>query len=242
MYAVTDERIGESSLTRLINEGFSPILMPPATYLQPAVSAHTDMLIFIGFDRLFCHRRYFESNRELIDKLCRISGKALALSDEPTGEKYPIDVLFNACIVGEKLICKINDWRMEAGGINLTNGLTGKVLNQPGPGSFSEDGLSFKIDFLPDLSPVPFYEVPIDKEYFIAGYDKRKDMKNFNYCYGEAFEYGYVQTVHTAQGSQWKTGVYFEEYLPSNNNQLHYTALSRFSNKCIYVKKDRKYR
>jgi hypothetical protein len=46
MYAVTDERIGESSLTRLINEGFSPILMPPATYLQPAVSAHTDMLIF----------------------------------------------------------------------------------------------------------------------------------------------------------------------------------------------------
>jgi hypothetical protein len=105
MYAVTDERIGESSLTRLINEGFSPILMPPATYLQPAVSAHTDMLIFIGFDRLFCHRRYFESNRELIDKLCRISGKALTLSDEPTGEKYPLDVLFNACIVGKKLIC-----------------------------------------------------------------------------------------------------------------------------------------
>ena len=57
---------------------------------------------------------------------------------------------------------------------------------------------------------------------------------------GEAFEFGYVQTVHLAQGSQWKNGIYFEEFLPSNNNQLHYTALSRFSNKCIYVKRNRR--
>ena len=66
-------------------------------------------------------------------------------------------------------------------------------------------------------------------------------MKAFNYIYGEAFEYGYCQTVYTAQGSQWNCGVYFEEYMPSNNNQLHYTALSRFRSKCIYVKKNRKY-
>ena len=141
---------------------------------------------------------------------------------------------------GEKLICKVNDWRMEAGGINLTNGLTGVVLNKPDVSSF--DGKSFRVDFLPDLSPVPFIDVPVDYEFFIADYNKRRDMKNFNYCNGEAFEFGYVQTVHTAQGSQWKTGVYFEEFMPSHNNQLHYTALSRFSNKCIYVKKNRKYR
>lgn len=140
---------------------------------------------------------------------------------------------------GEKLICRINDWRLESGGINLTNGLTGRVLNQPDVSSF--DGKCFKIDFMPDLNPVPFLEVPVDYEFFTTSVDKRKDMKNFNYCYGEAFEYGYVETVHVAQGSQWKTGVYFEEYMPSNNNQLNYTALSRFSNKCIYVKKNRKY-
>jgi hypothetical protein len=105
MYVVTDERISETSLAYLKNEGFSSILIPPATYLQPAVASHTDMLLFLGFDRLFCHCRYYESNAELIDNLCRISGKALTLSDEPTGEKYPLDVLFNACIVGEKIIC-----------------------------------------------------------------------------------------------------------------------------------------
>lgn len=140
---------------------------------------------------------------------------------------------------GEKLICRINDWRMESGGINLTNGLTGRVLNQPDVSTF--DGKCFYIDFLPDLNPVPFMNIPVDYEYFTTDFRKRNDMKNFNYCFGEGFEYGYVETVHIAQGSQWPTGIYFEEYMPSNMNKLNYTALSRFSNKCIYVKKDRKY-
>lgn len=140
---------------------------------------------------------------------------------------------------GEKLICRMNDWRMESGGICLTNGLTGKVMNYPDVSSF--DGKCFRIDFLPDLNPVVFPYVPVDYEFFTADLARKSSMKNFNYCCGEAFEFGYVQTVHTAQGSQWPTGVYFEEYMPSNNNQLHYTALSRFRNKCIYVKKNRKY-
>ena len=56
------------------------------------------------------------------------------------------------------------------------------------------------------------------KEYLIKGYNLNSDrMKN--------------------NGG----GVYFEEFLPSNSNKLHYTALSRFSNKCIYVKPNRKY-
>lgn len=140
---------------------------------------------------------------------------------------------------GEKLICRINDWRMEAGGINLTNGLTGRVINQPDASEF--DGKCFKVDFLPDLSPVPFIDVPVDYEFFTGDLSRKKDMKAFNYCYGEAMEFGYCQTVYTAQGSQWPVGVYFEEYMPSNNNQLNYTALSRFEHKCFYVKKNRKY-
>lgn len=141
--------------------------------------------------------------------------------------------------MGEKVICRKNDWRMSSGGINLTNGLCGRVMNHPDVSSF--DGKCFKIDFMPDLNPIPFIDVPVDYEFFTADNARRKDMKAFNYCNGEAFEFGYVQTVHLAQGSQWKTGVYFEEFLPSNNNQLHYTALSRFQSKCVYVKKNRKY-
>lgn len=140
---------------------------------------------------------------------------------------------------GEKLICRANDWRLESGGINLTNGLTGRVMNQPDVSTF--DGKCFYVDFMPDLGSSAFIHTPVDYTFFSASLEKKKDMKAFNYIYGEAFEYGYCQTVYTAQGSQWNDGVYFEEYMPSNNNQLHYTALSRFRKKCIYVKKNRKY-
>ena len=174
------------------------------------------------------------------------SADVILCAKNETKNKYTnmirYDILGKKSIIpdcGEKLICKINDWGISAGGICLTNGLTGRVLNKPDVSTF--DGKCFKINFMPDLGTEPFINLPVDYEYFTTDYEKRKNMKAFNYCFGEAFEYGYVETVHVAQGSQWNNGVYFEEYLPNNNAQLHYTALSRFSQKCIYVKKNRKY-
>lgn len=175
-----------------------------------------------------------------------LSAGSILCAKNETREKYTnmirYDILKKNSILpdyGEKLICRMNDWSMESGGINLTNGLTGRIINQPDVSGF--DGKSFKIDFMPDLNPVPFIDVPVDFKFFCADSKTKKDIRNSKFCFGEEFEYGYVQTVHTAQGSQWNTGVYFEEYLPNNNNQLNYTALSRFRSKCIYVKKNRKY-
>ena len=105
MFVITDERIDTSALSALNEEGFESILLPPADYLSEAVAGHTDMLIFMGFGRLFCHRHYYDSNIELIDSICKLSGNALTLSDEPIGEKYPLDVLFNACLIGNALLC-----------------------------------------------------------------------------------------------------------------------------------------
>ena len=105
MLALTDNRIMPSSLLALKEEGFKTILLPPASYLQPAVASHTDMLIFIGFGRIFCHRRFFGRNKELLEHIASLAGAKLEVSDEPTGEKYPLDVLFNACLIGNKLIC-----------------------------------------------------------------------------------------------------------------------------------------
>ena len=105
MLALTDNRINDSSLATLRREGFEVIPMPCAEHLQEAVSGHTDMLIFWGFGKIFCHRRYFDSNKELLERIADFSGAVLEISDEPTGEKYPLDVLFNACLIGNKLIC-----------------------------------------------------------------------------------------------------------------------------------------
>lgn len=177
-------------------------------------------------------------------KVLPAAGVVLCAKNE-TRQKYTnfirYDILHKKSILpeyGEKLICRKNNWRMEAGGINLTNGLTGRIMNQPDVSGF--DGKCFRIDFMPDLSPVPFMDIPVDYEFF-SNSSKKQDHKKFRFYAGEAFEFGYVETVHVAQGSQWKSGVYFEEYMPSNNAQLNYTALSRFSSQCIYVKKNRKY-
>lgn len=105
MKALIDCRADASLVSALKSHGFEPILIPPANYLQAGVASHTDMLLFIGFDRLFCHARYYEKNKRLIDSLVAYSQLALTLSDEPVGAKYPSDVLFNACLIGNKLVC-----------------------------------------------------------------------------------------------------------------------------------------
>lgn len=105
MFALTDCRADASLLSAIKEYGFEPILMPPASYLQSGVASHTDMLIFIGFGKLFCHASYYDGNKDLIDLIALAADLDLSVSTEQTGEKYPFDVLFNACLLGNKLIC-----------------------------------------------------------------------------------------------------------------------------------------
>lgn len=108
MFALTDCRTDPQILSSLGRLGYETIPMPPADYLQSGVASHSDMLIFIGFGKLFCHEKYYVANRELIDRIASLCGVELALSDEPTGANYPRDVLFNACLLGNRLICNKN--------------------------------------------------------------------------------------------------------------------------------------
>lgn len=105
MKALIDCRASTSLLSALKGHGFEPILMPPADYLQKGVASHPDMLLFIGFDKLFCYRSYYANNKELIDGLIDHTGFELSISDEKTEKEYPFDVLFNACLIGKRLIC-----------------------------------------------------------------------------------------------------------------------------------------
>ena len=105
MYVICDCRTPELTLKKLGELGYKAILMPPATYLQRGVASHPDMLFFIIKDRLFCHESYYQANKDLINQIIALSSLKLTLSSEPTDEKYPQDVLFNACLVGNKLIC-----------------------------------------------------------------------------------------------------------------------------------------
>ena len=105
MIALIDCRARKESLDALENYGFETVLIPPSPSLQTGVASHTDMLIFIGFGRLFCHTSYYEENKYLIDSIAQKGHLALLLSNEIWAQDYPRDVLFNACMVGNKLVC-----------------------------------------------------------------------------------------------------------------------------------------
>ena len=141
--------------------------------------------------------------------------------------------------MGEKVICKRNNWGLESGGVNLTNGMSGIVINEPDIRSYRDK--LFTIDFNPMLTNSPFMGVEVDYEYFVASHERKMEIKQLKRPRAaNQFDFGYAQTVHTAQGSQWYNGIYIQEPM-RDMNQIDYTAISRFSNSAIIVKNNAKY-
>ena len=105
MIAIIDHRASIKSRNALKKLGIDVIPVPPSPCLQSGVASHTDMLIFIGFGRLFCHASYYENNKALVELISRVGNLNICLSNEEWSQNYPLDVLFNACLIGNRLIC-----------------------------------------------------------------------------------------------------------------------------------------
>ena len=143
-------------------------------------------------------------------------------------------------LYGERMICKKNNWNVSVDGISLANGLTGTVVRPPKVSNF--DGKTFTMDFLPDLLGIPFLDVKCDYKFLKAPFAEKNSIKQSRYSVGEKFDWAYASTVHSAQGSEYPAGIYIEEYLnPQIQNNLNYTAITRFRNKMIYVIRKPKY-
>ena len=144
--------------------------------------------------------------------------------------------------VGERVICRQNNWDLTCLGIALCNGLTGNVISPPDISKY--DGKIFNIDFKPDLINDYFKQIECNIEYFLSPYQVKQEMKNMNkdWIKGEFFEYAYCLTTHLCQGSEYGTGIYIEEYIrPQIQKALNYTGITRFKEGIIYVKKKNRY-
>ena len=104
-YVISDFRLPKKAQETLESLSFSVIKLPPFERLSPPVASHPDMLIFFG-DEIICHRDYYASNTNLIDKISHLSSFPLSLSDEEIDSDYPSDVLFNALPIGKYLFSK----------------------------------------------------------------------------------------------------------------------------------------
>ena len=141
---------------------------------------------------------------------------------------------------GERLVCRKNNWHIEAGGINLTNGLLGSCISRPDMSVFNRTDQTFKLDFKPDLINTMDYFQGIDVDYRYLNGDKsvRDAIMSTRFSKGNKFEYGYAITTHMAQGAEFDHGIYIEEYLNKNiNRNLNYVGITRFRFHCIYVKR-----
>lgn len=139
--------------------------------------------------------------------------------------------------MGERIMCRKNNWNIEVDGINLTNGLTGTVVNPPDVYKF--DGKTFTLDFKSDLLGLYFKDITCNYKYFTAKTKSEKEfLKNSRYAIGEKMEFAYAKTTHLCQGSQYYNGMYISEYLHRDiQKQLDFTAVTRFMRNMIYVRK-----
>ncbi len=108
MLAIIDFRADEEIVLNLENLGFKVIKMKGFEALPKPVFAHPDMLMFIDGDTLFTHTDYYKVAREELDLIAREKNLKIVVSNEKIGDKYPLDVLFNAVLLEGFLITNLN--------------------------------------------------------------------------------------------------------------------------------------
>lgn len=144
-------------------------------------------------------------------------------------DKYPV-------ALGEKLVCRKNDWSRSIGENNdifLINGMIGHVkeihLN-------TYNGKTIEIDFQPDFLDNDFYRhLRIDLEYLKT--PAYEEYSSLNHSLAR-MQRGNVITVHLSQGSQYPTVFYHRDFFNRKKYQraLDYTAITRAEKNIILVR------
>lgn len=145
--------------------------------------------------------------------------------------KYILHLNKNKLYLGEKLVCRQNNWNECISDIYLTNGMVGFVDDI----HYSRTGSRYMtIDFRPDFLDDCYEGLRIDKKYFYLPYDQKA---NYGMSQYNKFEYGYVLTTHLAQGSEAEGVLIFDEMMHNSDTtrRLRYTAVTRARSYVTFV-------
>ena len=125
-------------------------------------------------------------------------------------------------VIGDKLICRENDWTFSVDDVYLINGLIGYVTDID---LESISDYTMKIDFKPEFMDNESKNVTLDRIYMgLSPNDKRFYRSNYH-----KFEYGYAITCHLSQGSQYNRVLVFNESFGTAEERRKwlYTAVTR---------------
>lgn len=130
--------------------------------------------------------------------------------------------------VGEKIICKRNDWSKSIGdNLFLTNGTTGFIeyVNRE-----SYNGKSICLDFRPDFTRKTFRDLTVDYKRLMS-LEKSETQSAMSFGMN-MFEFAYAITVYASQGSQWdNVTCLYEDYGAEDfKRKVLYTMVTRAVN------------
>lgn len=125
--------------------------------------------------------------------------------------------------IGEKMICRQNNWNETLSGIALTNGLVGYVTDIDYSALYKDQ---IFINFQPDFMDDKFIDIPMDYKYLQLPYDKKKD---YGFSKSNKFEYAYAITAHLSQGSEYDNILFLDDFFRDAEltKKLRYTAVTR---------------
>jgi exodeoxyribonuclease V len=136
-------------------------------------------------------------------------------------------------MIGDKLICRKNNWLVQVEGINLINGLMGTVTAIDFE---SKTKNLININFHPDFLTGEFEDIPMNTKFFRGTKQQREIIKRSPHD-GELFELGYAITCHLSQGSQYEKVIVFIERMGDAEfyRKWLYTSVTRASEKLILI-------
>jgi len=102
--AIVGDSAFNNSISELSDFGYRVFFLPHSKRLEPAISSHADLSLFMLKDRIFVSKDYYSDNKELIDEICVFASRDLVLTDTSPHSPYPYDVPFCALNCSDNIV------------------------------------------------------------------------------------------------------------------------------------------
>lgn len=140
-------------------------------------------------------------------------------------------------VIGDKLICRQNNWQEYVDDVYLINGLIGYVEAIDKEASTNSVlNIKFRPDFVDRFNRLKWFnDISLDLNYFRLPFEERRVAPRSFY---NKFELGHAITTHLSQGSEWDKVMYFKESIGGRQyqQQMDYTAVTRAKKMVMMIK------
>ena len=105
--ALVDERISPECERNLLLRGIKIIKVPRAGGLGEAICSHPDTVMFAHNGKIISSADYMEEAPFLFSDICELlPDTSFKFTSESFSERYPLDAIFNALVIGSKIFYK----------------------------------------------------------------------------------------------------------------------------------------